>query len=72
MGVWPPGQEDPLEKVTATNFSILAWETPWSLEGYHPWGHKDSNWLKQLGVHAHTQSTNEPDGIFIYIFTKIT
>ena len=23
------GQEDPLEKETATHFSILAWETPW-------------------------------------------
>ena len=23
------GQEDPLEKRTATHFSILAWEIPW-------------------------------------------
>ena len=26
------GQEDPLEKKTATHSSILAWETPWTVE----------------------------------------
>ena len=26
------GQEDPLEKETATHSSILAWETPWTEE----------------------------------------
>ena len=26
------GQEDPLEKGTATHSSILAWETPWTEE----------------------------------------
>ena len=26
------GQEDPLEKETATHFSILAWEIPWTEE----------------------------------------
>ena len=26
------GQEDPLEKVTATHSSILAWEIPWTEE----------------------------------------
>jgi len=37
------GQEDPLEKGTATHPSIHAWRIPWterSLEGYSPWGHK--------------------------------
>ena len=29
-GIWPLGQEDPLEKGTATNSSILAWEIPWT------------------------------------------
>ena len=24
------GQEDPLEKVMATHYSILAWEIPWT------------------------------------------
>ena len=27
------GQEDPLEKETATHSSILAWRIPWSLVG---------------------------------------
>ena len=27
-----PGQEDPLEKETATHSSILAWKTPWMEE----------------------------------------
>ena len=38
-------QEDPLEKEVATHSSILAWEIPWtwkSLEGYSPWGRKES------------------------------
>ena len=26
------GQEDPLEKGTATHSSILAWRTPWTVE----------------------------------------
>ena len=30
----PLGQEDPLEKVMATNFRILAWRIPWTEE---PW-----------------------------------
>ena len=39
------GQEDPLEKETATHSSILAWEIPWIEEpgGYSPWGHKESD-----------------------------
>ena len=36
------GQEDPLEKETATPSSTLAWKIPWTEEpgGYSPWGHK--------------------------------
>ena len=30
MGVWSLGQEDPLEKETATHSTILAWEIPWT------------------------------------------
>ena len=33
------GWEDPLEKGTATQSSILAWRIPWSV----PWGHKESD-----------------------------
>ena len=37
------GQEDPLEKETATHSSILAWEIPWTEEPcelYSSWGRK--------------------------------
>ena len=30
--VWPPGQEDPLEKEIARQSSILACRTPWTEE----------------------------------------
>ena len=30
MGVWSPGQEDPLEEEMATHSSILAWKIPWT------------------------------------------
>ena len=36
------GQKDPLKKVRATHFNILAWRMERgerSLEGYSPWGH---------------------------------
>ena len=40
MQVWPLGQEDPLEKETATHSSTLAWRTPRTEEsgGLHPMG----------------------------------
>ena len=40
------GQEDPLEKETATHASILAWRIPWTEEpgrGYSSWGNKESD-----------------------------
>ena len=41
--------EDPLEKETASHFSILAWRIGQrSLAGYSPWGHKESDTTKQL------------------------
>ena len=46
------GQEDCLEKSTATHSSILAWETPWSPMGYSPQGHKELDTTAQL---THTQ-----------------
>ena len=44
------GQEDPLEKETATHSSFLpgkfhGWR---SLVGYSPWGHKESDSTEQL------------------------
>ena len=38
------GQEDPLEKEMATQSSTLAW----SLVGYSPWGHKESDMTVRL------------------------
>ena len=46
--VCSPGQEDPLEKGMATHSSILAWEIPWSLVGYRPWGCKESDMIELL------------------------
>ena len=39
------GQEDPLEKEMATHSSMLVWKSHGqrSLEGYSPWGHKESD-----------------------------
>ena len=44
------GWEDPLEKVMATHFSILAWEIPWTEEsvGYSPQGRKELDTTEQL------------------------
>ena len=46
------GWEDPLEKEMAAHSSILAWKIPWtwSLVGYRPWGHKESNTTEQLYI----------------------
>ena len=44
------GWEDPLEKEMAAHSSILAWKIPWtwSLVGYRPWGHKESDTTERL------------------------
>ena len=41
------GQEDPLEKETATHFSVLAWEIPWTKEpgNFSPWSCKESDMI---------------------------
>ena len=40
----------------ATHSSILAWRIPWTEEpgelGYSPWGHKESNIIEGLSMHA--------------------
>ena len=41
-----PGQEDALEKETATHSSILAWDIPWTEKPgglYSPWDCKESD-----------------------------
>ena len=44
------GQEDPLEKETATHSSILAWRILWtrSLVGYSLWVYNESDTTKEL------------------------
>ena len=48
-------QEDPLEKGMETHSSILAWRTPWSLEGYSPQLHTESDTTEGT-EHAHTHT----------------
>ena len=59
---WVPslGQEDPLEKGTATHSSILAWRILWtrSLAGYSLWVHKESDTAKQL-THSSCIQSND-------------
>ena len=45
-----PGQEDPLEKGTATHSSFLTWEIheQRSLAGYSPWDGKESDTIERL------------------------
>ena len=44
------GQEDPLEKETATHCNILAWRITWTEElgGLQSMGHKESDTTEQL------------------------
>ena len=54
------GQEDPLEKGTATHSSILAWRILWtrSLVGYSLWVYKESDTTKELTHSSCIQSNN--------------
>ena len=45
-------QEDTLEQGLVTHSSILAWRTPWTEEPGGLWGHKGSQRLLHLYVHA--------------------
>ena len=47
------GQEDPLEKETATHSSILAWRIPWmeELGGLQSTGRKESDTTERLHFH---------------------
>ena len=43
----------------ATHSSIFAWRIPWTedLEGYSPWGHKESDTTETTHTHAETTLT---------------
>ena len=60
------GWEDPLKKEMATHSSILAWKShrQRSLEGYSPWGRKQSDTTEQLNNNskAHIQPDWPPWG----------
>ena len=49
------GWEDPLEKGTATHFSILAWRIPW----ISPWGRKESDTTEWLSLNASSAPPKE-------------
>ena len=55
------GQEDPLEKGTATHSSILAWRIPWTEEPgglKSMWSQRDRHNLSNLAhTHTHTCKT---------------
>ena len=53
MRVQTLGQEDPLEEKIATPSTILAWKfhKQMSLEGYSPWGRKESDTTEWLSMH---------------------
>ena len=54
------GQEDPLEKRMATNFSILAWRISWTEEpvGYSSWDLKELDITEQVTLfHSNDFST---------------
>ena len=63
--VWVWGQEDPLEKATATHSSILAWEIPWPEEpgGLQSMGKQESDTTEQLNNNntggSHTGRTEQ-------------
>ena len=51
------GQEDPLQKEMATHSSILPWKIPQrSMEGYSPWGCKESDTTEYAHTHTHTHT----------------
>ena len=45
-----------------THSSTLAWKIPWSLVGYRPWGHKESDTTVQLHFHFSLSCTGEGNG----------
>ena len=48
------GRKDPWEKEMATHSGTLAWKIPGTekpIEGYSPWGHKESDTTEQLHFH---------------------
>ena len=64
--IWSLSQEDPLEKGTATHFSILAWKIPWREEP----GGLQSMGLQESGTYLVTKQQQQ-QGDLIYLFTEL-
>ena len=54
MLVWSLSWEDPLEEGIASQYNILAWESPWTEEpdGLQSMAWQESDATEQLGMHA--------------------
>ena len=59
MQVRSLGWEDPLEKEMATDPSIFAWKTPWTVEPGQAPVHGVTKSQKRLSAHAHTHTHAE-------------
>jgi len=74
--VWSLGWEDPLEKRTATQSSILAWKI------YSPWSHKESDMTERLSlsycfkifmqnyIWEHFTIVEDRSSIYIFLFMR--
>ena len=65
-----PSQDDPLEKETATHFSILdgKCQGQGTLVDYSPWGHKESDTTEHSTITHLSLSLSLSLSIYIYIY----
>ena len=70
MWVQSLGQEDLLEKEMATHSSVLPGKSHGqrSLEGFSPWGHKESDMTE---VTEHTQAVYTPDNLLLILHALV-
>ena len=54
--IWSLGQEDPLEKGTASHCSILAWKTPWTEEPGRLQSMESQSQAQLSNEHFHSES----------------
>ena len=52
----------PLEKAMAPHSSTVAWEIPWGLVGYSPWGREELDTTERLHFHCSLSNTGEGNG----------
>ena len=56
------GMAAPLEKAMAPHSSTVAWEIPWGLVGYSPWGREELDTTERLHFHCSLSNTGEGNG----------